>query len=233
MSFDSKLFDNAAMGIFKGTHPNLVIPHEQVWNEVLNAFGVNDLSTAGEEIARFSEWIKGWKLEVAEADIDGITVGIQVKANDGYINLQLRGTFPFAADGASTADQRSINATTTAFLARLFATLEHLQHSGAITTTSAQQNNTKTPPNSGASGAASGGSERHMGETIVVNIQNGKRQYRVKGGWFQQWGAAVYEEVLLQAGIQPEALPSTASPFNRYIHVVRDSQGRPKVTKIE
>ena len=53
MSFDSKLFDNAAMGIFKGTHPDLVIPHEQVWNEVLNAFVVNDLSTAGEEIAHF------------------------------------------------------------------------------------------------------------------------------------------------------------------------------------
>lgn len=233
MSFDSKLFDNAAMGIFKGAHPDLIIPHEQIWNEVLTLFKVNDLSTAGEEIARFSEWVRGWKLQVQEADIDGITVGIQVKANDGYINLQLRGTFPFTAEGGSTADQRSINATTTAFLTRLFTTLEHLQRSGAITTTSAQQQNTQASQNSGASGAANGGSERHMGETMVVNIQNGKRQYRIKGGWFQQWGAAVYEEVLLQAGITPEALPSTATPFNRYIHVIRDSQGRPKVTKIE
>lgn len=231
MAFDMPLFTTMAQAAFINTHPSLPVPHAELYPEVIDQFKVNDLSTVVEEFQRFQEWIKTWRLKIDMPQVESMTVAIQAKAGDGFINLQLHARFgvDFATDGIveTKATQRAINAAAGTMLHQLFETLEHLRTSNAVPPPS--QNQTQ-----GGSKAQNGvGADMVLGETLVVDAKDGKLAYKIRGGKYMKFGAAVYPEVLKAAGVQFEALAVGIYPLGRQVHIIENDRGYAKVIKID
>jgi hypothetical protein len=230
MSFEMGLFETAAKASFKNAHPNLPVSHDELWDEVVNAFQVNDLNPDGAvgEIQRFMKWIKEWKLQISMPQVDRLSVGIQMKAGDGWINMQLHAQFglDFADNGMTEtkATQRSINLASNVMLNQLLEAYDYLRANGQAPAPAA------APASAPASAA---GDELVLGEMLVVEFKDDKLTYKIKGGKYSQYGAAVYPEVLTAAGFDVKNLGMGSHVLNRNIHVVKNDRGFAKVIKID
>lgn len=233
MAFDSILFNNAAFAMFKQAHPALPLSHEELWEEVLNQFKVNDLSTAVEEMTRFSQWIVNWKLSIVTPVIDRITVGLQVPFQKGYMTLQLSAGFGVMfgeESGVETeADQRTINATAKQMVEKMFRAVESL---GLAKSNEGNQSATSNGLPSQQSGGQGGNTEKHTVDILAISDHEGKRQYRAKGSWFSQFGAPIYPEVFKAANIDPSGLPTGQHQVKWDVEILRMGENKIKVTKI-
>lgn len=231
--YDETMFKTIAMEIFKKAKPDLPAKHEEVFEEVMTAFKPNPVDNVlTEEVMNFEHFIKSWKFNVDMGQIDRVSVSLQIPMGQGFANIGLSAGFPvqFAeGDGMieTSATQASINATIRDLMNKIFVSytgLKSFDGFGGKDNGALSQSNASAPPANNA--------ERHTSESIVCNVQEGKRQYRIRAGWFKQYGAAVYEEVLLAAGIDPQSIANTSTPFVRQIDVVKNEKNQPKVVKI-
>lgn len=247
MTFDMALFDNAAMGIFKAKHQDLPVLHSDIWDEVLEQFKVNDLNPDGAvgELNRFALWIVTWKLDIHTAMIDRIKISLQVPMGSGFMSIQLEAGFPitFGEEGGieTEATPKMINDTAIKLSKQVFSTFEHIQKFGKVSaapTTSPAQSpqssamNTQPSPAQSSNNREVGSVERVVVDSLVVGSADGKTNYRLKGGWFQAYGAPVYPETFAAAGIDVSGYPIGVHPFPRTVDVQRVTDKKIKVIKI-
>lgn len=229
MSFEMSLFNAVALAEFKRIHPSLPMKHEELLDEVVNAFGVNDLSNAVEEAQRFSAWLPTWKLRITMPTIDGLNVGLQIKNGSGFVNMSLHASFgvDFGENSITEtqASQRAINMASAQMLNQLFEAYDYLREATVL-----GQQATTDPTTASAN---VDGAESCMGDTLLIESKDGKTSYRIKGGKWSQWGAAVYPEVLRAAAIPFESLGMGSHVLGRMIHVVKNDRGYAKVIKID
>lgn len=64
--------------------------------------------------------------------------------------------------------------------------------------------------------------------SLVVNVENGKTGYKLKGGEYSEYGVRVWGEVLTQAGIDPEKLKLGENPMKGYFWCQYKEDGKPK-----
>jgi hypothetical protein len=76
---------------------------------------------------------------------------------------------------------------------------------------------TMKPPQqqAAAAGAASGITNRFFGDTIILEMKDGKPYYKIYGGQFSKFGVRVWPETLRAAGVDPDAVLTTGTPLGR------------------
>lgn len=230
-----KLFTSMAMAAFKNAHPSLPIPHEELWGDVLEAFSFNPDADYTDEIKRFIDWIPTWKFAVVLPSTDRISVTLQVPFMGGYVNIGLQAGFAitFGENGIpeTEASQQLINATTVDLFRKTHAAYQYLKNNaelGALPETKPPMSVSQTPQSQ-----QNGTTEQFQATEMVVNVTDGVKQVRIKAGWFMQYGAPCYEEVLTAAGIDLNTLAVGKHQFNRRVTVQKNSAGKPKIIRID
>jgi len=205
---------------------------EMFLDAALAQFLPDENRTPVEEIVRFMEFIKDVEYRVSRYDPHELSVGVQMPAGEGTISLALRAnmlTFDKDANPIPP-EQASIDVSAVAMLKALILTA-HAVSSAATNLNLAGSNN------SGAGSSASNDNsvliEEHEADTLEVGTWKGQRTFRIRAGWFSQYGAAVYAETLKACGYGDVVeLPSgTQMSFKHHI-TVQVKDGKPKVVKI-
>ncbi len=227
---DKSLFRTGALSEMK-RNKNIDAP-EMFLDAAVAQFMPDEERAVVEEIARFMNWIKDIEYHVDRFDPHEISVGLQLPAGNGFITLALRAsTLAYNEDGSiRETSQESVDVSAVMMLKKLISTYHavadavgNLQLSGA------------TRPTDGSSTTRSDGVEiqEHDAESLEIGSFNGKKTFRIRGGWFTQYGAAVYPETLKACGYGAVVdLPVGApQPFAHKISV-EVKAGKPKVIRI-
>lgn len=224
---EKQLFRSGALGEMRG---NKTIDNpELLLDTAVSAFAPNEEGTVVDELMRFREYIKTVSFKVQMFTADEMSVGIQMPAGDGYISLGLRASLFKAGEAGETIPPTQTEIDMTAV--NLLKTL--LSASKAVQTAA---------PNLGMNGATKSNDkssdevvvEQHDSDSIEVGTWKGKTTYKIRAGWFTQFGASVYPETLKACGFESVLLlpVGTTQEFKHKITVhVKD--GKPVVKKIE
>lgn len=88
-------------------------------------------------------------------------------------------------------------------------------------------------PSGSHEGNAKGYSITFHGDTLNVEVKDGKHFFKIRGGQYSRHGVRVWPEVLKAAGINPETVPADGMPLDRECEVsIEDGKIR-KVTNIQ
>jgi hypothetical protein len=224
---DKSLFRSGAMGALRGNH-NIDAP-EMFLDTAISNFMPNEEQTPVMEIMRFVEFIKDVVYKVTTFPAHELTVALQFPAGDGTIGVSQRASIlQFNKEGETIeTEQASIDVTAVKMLKSLMQNYTALQAAAGALAAAPSAGN---PKSDGADDAPT--LEEHEADTLEVGEWKGKKTYRIRAGWFSQYGAAVYPETLKACGYGSIVdAPLGSREFKHHIQVaVKD--GKPKVVKI-
>lgn len=224
---EKQLFRSGALGEMRknGTIDN----PELMLDTAIDTFVPNEDISVVDELMRFRGFIGEVKFNVTMFPACEMSIGIQAPAGEGFISVGLRANLSKFDDKAQeiAPTQTEIDMTAVNLLKSALSALKAVQVAA---------------PNLGMNGATKSNTppdsevvvEQHDSESIEVGTWKGKTTYKIRAGWFTQFGASVYPETLKACGFADVlALPvGTTSEFKHKITVhVKD--GKPVVKKIE
>lgn len=196
----------------------------------IDLFKPNEDTAVITELVRFNEWIETIEFKQREFPAEKLIVTLTAQAGQGSVSIALQADLSYLeSEHLVYANDTEIDMAAVALFKKCF----HAYTSIQISLPHIAGPNGKPADDQGANPTSNEVTkETHEAYELEVGNWKGKKTYRIRAGWFSQYGAAVYPETLRTSKLAEYVSRDIGVyPIHNTIDVeVKD--GKPKVIAI-